>query len=217
MEDDWRLQIDLDDEGVAGNLADHMRSAELEHELATDHGKRVIVSHEGETIYLYAGERDQLDLAQAAIQKHLDAKGWKGELELRHWHPVAEDWEDPDAAEPTTAAEKAAEREHLMETEDAEVAERHGLAEFEVRVEFPSHHEAREFAKKLDEEGLEPVRRWRYMVVGAPDEDEAKALADRIRAEAPADSKVTAEGSLGYALRHEQPTNPFFFLGGLAG
>ena len=215
MDDDWRLQIDLDDEGAAGSLADVIRSAELEHELVTDHGKQVIVSHEGETIYLYAGDREQLDLARAAIQTHLDAKGWKGEFDLRHWHPVAEDWEDPDVAEPTTADEKAAEREQLMETEDEESAERGGLAEWEVRVEFPSHHEARAFAKKLDEEGLEPVRRWRYMVVGAPDEDEAKALADRIRAEAPADSKVTAEGSLGYAVRN-QPPNPFFWLGGLA-
>jgi len=53
------------------------------------------------------------------------------------------------------------------------------------------------------------------MVVGAADEDAANALADRIRAEAPADSKVTAEGSLAAAWR-ERPPNPFFFLGGLA-
>lgn len=215
MDDDWRLQIDLEDEGIAGNLADHLRSAELEHDLALDLDRRVILSHEGERIFLYAGDRDQLDRAQAAIEKFLDEKGWEGELELRHWHPVAEDWEDPDVAEPTTDAERAVERERLMETEDEEADERGGLAEWEVRVEFPSHHQAREFAKKLDEEGLEPVRRWRYMVVGAPDEDEAKALAERIRAEAPADSKVTAEGSLGYAVRN-QPPNPFFWLGGLA-
>jgi hypothetical protein len=215
MDDDWRLQIDLEDEGVGGEIADHLRSAELEHDLAVDIGRRVIVSHEGARIFLYAGDREQLDRAQGVIQKYLDNKGWQASLELRHWHPVAEDWEDPDVAEPTTAAEKAAERERLMETEDEETAERGGLAEWEVRVEFPSHREARDFAKKLDEEGLEPVRRWRYMVVGAPDEDEAKALADRIRAEAPADSKVTAEGSLGYTVRH-QPANPFFFLGGLA-
>lgn len=216
MDDDWRLQIDLDDDGVAGNLADHLRAAELEHDLAPDLDRRVIVSHEGERIFLYAGDREQLDRAQGVIQKFLGDKGWKGELELRHWHKDAEAWEDPDKPEPTTDAERAAEREQLMATEDAETAERGGLAEFEVRVEFPSHGEARDFAKKLDEEGLEPVRRWRYMVVGAADEDAAKELAERIRAEAPADSKVTAEGSLGYAVRHTPP-NPFFFLGGLGG
>jgi hypothetical protein len=216
MDDDWRLQIDLDDDGIGGKVADHLRAAELEHGLSLEPDRRVIVSHEGQRIFLYAGDREQLDSAQGVIQTLLDSKGWQAKLELRHWHRVAEDWEDPDAPEPTTDVEKAAERERLMETEDVEVAERGGLAEFEVRVEFPSHKEAREFAKKLDEEGLEPVRRWHYMVVGVPDEDEGKALADRIRAEAPADSKVTVEGSLGYAVRHETPVNPFFFLGGLA-
>jgi hypothetical protein len=215
MDDDWRLQIDLADAGIGGKVADAMRSAELEHELAIDGDRRVIVSHEGETIFLYAGDREQLDRAQVAVRKYLDEKGWQGTLELRHWHPSAEDWEDPDASEPTTDAEKEAEHERLMRTEDEETAERGGPAEFEVRVEFPSHREARDFAKKLEDEGLEPVRRWRYMVVGAADEDAANELADRIRAEAPADSKVTAEGSLAAAWR-ERPPNPFFFLGGLA-
>jgi hypothetical protein len=214
MNDDWRLQINLDDKGTAGKLADAIRSAELEHELSLDSGREVIISHEGETLFLYAADREQLDKAQAAVRKYVDAKGWQAKLELRHWHPTAEDWEDPDAAEPTTEAEQAAEHERLMETEDEEVAKDHGYAEFEVRVEFPSHREARDFAKQLEDEGHQPVRRWRYMVVGAADEDQAQALADRIRAEAPADSKVTVEGSERAAWR-ERPVNPFFWLGGL--
>jgi hypothetical protein len=216
MDDDWRLQIDPADDGVAGKTVDHLRSSELEHELKVDFDKKVIVSHEGERIFLYAGDREQLESARTAIQKFLDEKGWKADFELRHWHKVAEDWEDPDAPEPTTAAENEAEHERLMQTEDEEVAANHGRAEFEVRVEFPSHAEARAFDKKLKDEGFEPVRRWRYLVVGAADEDAVKELADRIRAEAPADSKVTTEGSLAAAWG-ERPTNPFFFLGGLAG
>jgi hypothetical protein len=216
MDDDWRLQIDLDDDGIGGELADHLRASELEKELEHDLKDGVIVSHEGERIFLYAGTREPLDRVRGVIEKFLADKGWQATLELRHWHKVAEDWEDPDTAEPTTEAEKEAEHERLMQTEDEEVAAHHGRAEFEVRVEFPSHGEAREFAKKLEAEGFEPVRRWRYMVVGAADEDAAKELAERIRAEAPADSKVTAEGSLAAAWA-ERPTNPLFFLGGLAG
>jgi hypothetical protein len=214
MNDDWRLQIDLDDAGVSGQINDHLRAAELEHDLETAFDQRVIVSHEGERIFLYAGDRDQLDRAQRVVQGQLDQKGWDARFELRHWHEVAEDWEEPDAFEPTTAAEKEAEHERLMKTEDEETVDRGGLAEFEVRVEFPSHREARDFAKKLEDEGLQPVRRWKYMVVGAADEDAANELADRIRAEAPADSKVTAEGSLAVAWR-ERPPSPFWWLGGL--
>jgi hypothetical protein len=216
MDDDWRLQIDLEDDGITGKAADLMRSNELQNELKIDLKGGVIVSHEGERIFLYAGTREPLDLVRGVTEKFLDSKGWKASFELRHWHKVAEAWEDPDAAEPTTAAEETAEHEQLMQTEDEETAARHGLAEFEVRVEFPSHTEAREFDKKLKDEGFEPVRRWHYLVVGAADEDAAKGLADRIRAEAPVDSKVTVEGSLAAAWG-ERPVNPFFFLGGLAG
>jgi hypothetical protein len=216
MDDDWRLQIDLDDDGIGGEIADHLRAAELEHDLAVDIGRRVIVSHEGERIFLYAGDREQLDSAQGVIQKYLDNKGWQATMELRHWHPVADEWEDPDKPLPSTEAEKEAEHEQLMETEDEETAARHGRAEFEVSVKFTTLHEARDFAKKLRDEGLQPVRRFHYMVVGAADEDAAKALADRIRAEAPADAEVKAEYSL-REIYDEQPPNPFFFLGGLGG
>jgi hypothetical protein len=215
MDDDWRLQIDLADSGVAGKTADLLRSTELELDLKADVEQRVAVSHEGERIFLYAADRPPLDRAQAAIEKLLDAEGWQATLELRRWHSAADAWEDPDKPLPSTTAEKEAEHEELMATEDAETAARHGRAEFEVRAEFPSHKEARDLAKKLKEEGLEPVRRWRYLVVGAADEDAAKELADRIRAEAPADGKVTAEYSL-HALWNEKPPNPNFWLGGLA-
>lgn len=216
MDDDWRLQINLEDKGAVGEIADHLRSSELEHDLATELDKRVILSHEGETIYLYAGDRDQLDRARPAIEKFLDSKGWKADLELRHWHKEADEWESPDAAEPTTPAEKEAEHERRIEIEDEETEERGGRAAYEVRAEFPSHKEAREFAAKLKEEGFEPVRRWHYLVVGAADEDAAKELADRIRAEAPADAKVKAEYSLAYVYGERAP-NPFFWLGGLGG
>ncbi|HEX4304964.1 MAG TPA: hypothetical protein VHZ54_02905 [Solirubrobacterales bacterium] len=214
MNDDWRLQITLDDSGIAGETADLLRSAELSLDLKGDVGEQVAVSHEGETLFLYAGERDPLDRAQTAIRKFLDEKGWQAELELRRWHHDADAWEDPDKPLPSSAPEREAEHEELMATEDAETAARGGRAEFEVRVQFHSHKEARKFAKQLEEEGLEPVRRWRYMVVGAADEDAAKTLADRIRAEAPADSEVTAEYSL-HELWNERPPNPNFWLGGL--
>ena len=216
MDDDWRLQIDLDDDGISGKVADLMRSNEIENELAFDLKDAVIVSREGERIFVYAATRDPLDLVQEKAGEFFDRKGWKAEFELRHWHPVADEWEDPDNPLPSTEAGKAAEHAQLMETEDEETVARHGRAEFEVSIKFPTHHEAREFAKKLEAEGLQPVRRWHYMVVGAADEDAADELAERIRAEAPADAEVKAEYSL-RELYDEQPPNPFFFLGGLAG
>jgi hypothetical protein len=68
----------------------------------------------------------------------------------------------------------------------------------------------------MRQEGLPIARRWKYLVVGAADQDSAEALAARLRDEAPPGSTVTAEGS-GSAAYSERPSNPFWFLGGLSG
>jgi hypothetical protein len=216
MDDDWRLQIDPADEGVVGDISDHLRSSELEHDLATELDQSVILSHEGETVYLYAGDRAQLDRARHVVERFLEEKGWKADLDLRHWHKEAERWDPADAPEPTTEAERAVEHERRIATEDRETEERGGRAEFTVSAKFPSAKEASQFADKLRAEGLDPVRRWHYIVVGASNEDAAKELTERIREEAPPNAEVKSEYSLNEIYRNRVP-NPFFWLGGLGG
>ncbi|MGN6816235.1 MAG: hypothetical protein ACTHK3_09140 [Solirubrobacterales bacterium] len=116
------------------------------------------------------------------------------ESDLRRWHPIAEEWESPDRPLPRDDAAKRAEREALMARERREADER-GYPEFEVVVELPSHREAHELAERLEGEGVRCVRRWKYIVIGATDEDSAKRLAGQIRGEAPAGSKVIAQGT----------------------
>jgi hypothetical protein len=60
------------------------------------------------------------------------------------------------------------------------------------------------------------VRRWRYVIVGASDEDSAGELANRLRSEAPDGSNVTVEGTAGAALA-VRPPNRFALFGGLGG
>ena len=57
------------------------------------------------------------------------------------------------------------------------------------------------------------VRRWRFLIAGAQSEDDARALAERIRAEAPAGAEVDAEGS--EALVWAREHRPFAVFGGL--
>jgi hypothetical protein len=217
MDDDWRLKIDLDNDGFSGEVADHLRASEIEGELEHDlAGEQIIVSHEGETIYLYAGERAQLDQVSGIVTKFLESKGWKGNFDLRRWHKESKEWEPPSAFDPTTPEEKEAEHERLIERERAETEERGGRAEFEVSAKFSSNKEAHRFAEKLEAEGFAPVRRCHYLIVGAADEDAAKELAERIREEAPTGAEVKAEYSLN-ELHRQRPSNPFFWLGGLGG
>jgi len=215
MNDEWRLQIDVEGERDAGSLTERLNAAELEHELSEAFHDRLIVSGDGPRVFVYAGTREQAERARDLIAKLAEAHGWDLAVELTHWHPEAERWEEPDLPLPASDAARVAEHEELIATERKELAER-GEPEFEIRVDLPSHREAARFAELLRAEGLPAVRRWKYLVVGATDEDSAKQLATRLQGEAPAGSKVTVEGS-GQIAYAERPANPFAVFGGLGG
>jgi hypothetical protein len=215
VNDDWRLQIEFDDEDLAGSLTEHLEARELDHDLSDAFHDRVIVSRDGAQVFLYAGTRDQAESARDLIVSLAQEHGWKLTSELERWHPDAERWEDPDAGPADDDASRKAEHEELIATERRE-AEESGRPEFEVRVDLPTRHDAVRFAEQLRGEGLPAVHRWRFLLVGATDEDSAKALAERIRSEAPTGSRVSAEGTW-QAAWAERPPNPFAVFGGLGG
>jgi hypothetical protein len=215
MNDDWRLQIDVDDEGDGASLSERLDAAELEHELSAAFHDRLIVSRDGPRVFVYAGTRKGAEQARDLIAKLAGEHGWKLDLSLTHWHPEAEEWEDPDLPLPESDAAKVAEHAELIAAERRHRKET-GEPEFEVRVDLPSHRDAAHFAELLRAEGLPAVRRWKYLIVGAADEDAAKALATRLEGEAPAGSKVGVEGS-GQVAYAERPANPFAVFGGLGG
>ena len=219
MNDDWRLRVTLANDSDSHKLADHLTNFDREHGLKTSFVDRVVVSRDGATMFCYAGTREQAEEAEKAIGSVADENQLTASFELKHWHPTAEEWEDPDKPLPATDAERAAERAELM-AEEREESQEQGFAEFEVRVKCPHHHDARDLAKRLTEEGIPNVHRWQFVVVGAADEDSANALADRIRSEAPEGSVVTAEGGVSEAVSetpHATPFQPFAIFGGLGG
>jgi hypothetical protein len=216
MSDDWRLRIDVHEQGRAHRLLQHVDATDLEHELETAFTDRVVVSREHSTLFFYAGERQQAERAREVAERFANAHGWELDLELRHWHPTAECWEDPDKPLPGSEAERAAEHAELIADERRQALEQ-GQPEFEVRIECASRADAAQLAERLRAEGLPSVHRFKYVVVGAPDEDAANALAQRIRAEAPEGSVVAAEGTLGSVLTEGGASNPFAVFGGMGG
>jgi hypothetical protein len=213
--DDWRLRVDLRDENFARLLTTRLDNPQLQHDLSAAFHDRVIVSRDGAEVFLYAGTREQAEKAGEAVASELRRGKWTADVDLRRWHPAAEEWEDPDKPLPADDAAKLAEHEALMAREREE-ALRSGNPEFEVRVDLPSRHDAVELSERLRREGLPTVHRWRYVLVGATDEDSAKALAERIRAETPTGGRVAVEGTWAKAYA-ERPPSPFAVLGGLGG
>jgi hypothetical protein len=216
MGEDWRLRIGVFEDGRARALTERLEAEKLGEDLQDTFGDRLIVSVDGPTVFVYAGDRDQAQGAAARIRTVAAQNDWDIELELKRWHPTAEEWEDPDQPLPETPAEQAAEHATLVEKEREETAER-GYAEYEVRIECPSHHDTVALAERLREEGVPVLRRWRYLLVGAPDEDSAKALAERLRGEAPQGSTVTAEPSMRAIYDDDPARGSFAIFGGLGG
>jgi hypothetical protein len=215
MSEDWRLRVDLHEPAHALELTTNMEATELEHDLKTAFENAVAVSRDGPEVFCYAETREQAESALDLIKSLAERNGWKVDAELRRWHPVAEEWVDPDAPLPDTDAARAAEHGEMIQAEREE-SESRGYPEFEVRMQCASHHDAKALAERLKSEGYEPVQRWKYLLIGAGDEDSAQALAAQLREEAPPGCTVTAEGSL-RTVYDERPPNPFAIFGGLAG
>jgi hypothetical protein len=191
VSDDWRLRIDLHDAGASFKLTELLEKAE--HDLEGDFDDRVAISRDDTEVFAYTGTRALAERVEAMIGSLATENGWEIETELRRWHPTAEEWEDPGKPLPTGQAQ-AEEHAELIEREREEVAKR-GYPEFEVRIELPSHRDVAAFVEKLGEEGLPYVHRWKYVLVGATDEDSAAALAQRLRLDAPPGSTVQVEGT----------------------
>jgi hypothetical protein len=215
MSDDWRLHVDLHEDGHARKLTDRLEASELEHDLESEFHDRVVVSRDGAQVFLYAGSRGQAEAAEKLIQSLAAEESWQLDSDIKRWHEASETWEDVDKPVPDDDAARAAEHARLIAAERDQLR-RTGTPEFEVRVECPSHADAEQVVAKLRDEGRPSVHRSNYVLAGATDEDDAAALADRLRSESPPGCAVTVEGTA-QAAYEERPTSPFAFLGGLAG
>ena len=215
MNDDWRVQVICPTTAAAASLSDALREGEFQHNMQDAAGERVIVSVDGNDLFLYAGTRPQAEKATEAVKALVTQLGVSARTELRRWHPVSEEWIDADLPLPDNEAARVAEHAELIEQEDDEQS-RVSYAEWEVRVSTASHRETLDLAAALREQGFPSVRRWRYLLIGAVDEDAANAIAERVRALAPADCTIRVEATAA-TVEAETGGNPFSVFGGHGG
>ena len=190
--DDWRVTISLADQAQAGQARRALSGHEVEEDVRRQLGRTIVVGGGDSQIFLYAGTEVAATEAERVARDVLAHHDIQPEFALHRWHPIEEQWESPDVAMPQTEAERQAEHQRL---EDAETAESlaAGTGRWQARVEFPSHREAVALARKLEDEGRAVVRRWKFLIVGADNEDDARKLAAQIRQEAPPDAVVRIE------------------------
>jgi hypothetical protein len=189
---DWRVTISLTDQAHTERARRSFSEREVEEDVHLRLGRNIVVGAGDSQIFLYAGTENAAREAERMARDVLAEDGIEAQFALHRWHPVEEQWESPDVAMPRTEAERQAEHQRL---EDAETAESlaTGTAQWQARASLPSHREAVELAHVLEGEGRTVVRRWKFLVVGANNEDDAEALAEHIRSEAPPGATVRAE------------------------
>jgi hypothetical protein len=190
---DWRLTVQLRDEEQAGHAVRHLSAHPVEAEVQRRLGSRVVVGTDGgDELFLYARSRDAATAARESVEALLASHGMQADYSLDRWHPVAEDWEAADVAMPGTETEVEAERRRL-DAEETSESLASGIALFEVRVQLPAHRDAVALADQLRAAGYEVVRRWRFLVVGADNADQADEFAAAIRKQAPPGAVITTE------------------------
>ncbi len=209
MAEDWRVTVELEEgHGLEGTLDEH----ELADETRSALGDRVAVSGDESHVFLYTDTRAAAEQALAVVRSLVEQGGGTAGLTLDQWHPVAEEWRPADEPLPRTSEEEAEEHEELEE-QDAADSIASGHAEWEVRLDLPSHGDAVALAEKLESEGIPTTRRWKYLLVGAADEDDANALAKRLETEAPAGTKTLVQpgGEMAWEAAPKR-SKVFFFI-----
>jgi hypothetical protein len=195
VSDDWRITIEVAEEHAPALLERFgldlgSEARELAKELE---GRRLAVSQDGETIFVYAGSRPEAERAREIVEAELREAGADASVSrVEHWLAGEERWDDEPAEE--------YEPEH-------DVLER-GDWPWEVRVEAATPDAAEELARQLRDDGRTILRRSRYVIVGAASEEEARELASRLH------GQVEAARELVYEVL---PQNPFAIFGGLGG
>lgn len=118
IEDEFRVEIELDDDEHGLSLSERLRAVDLDDEARERLGSRVVVTRDGSMVFLYAHTRESCAEAERVARDLVAADELSAEVRSTRWHPVAQDWEDADKPLPETPDALAAEEEALTEREE---------------------------------------------------------------------------------------------------
>ena len=187
--DEWRVEVELEDEDQGFSLGDMLRTHDLDDEARDRLGRGVIVTKDGPRLYVYATSEPQVREAERVVRELVAADDRTATIAVTRWHPDEEAWKDASLPLPVTEADRAAERARLEEAEERE-AVHEGAYDWEIHVDLPDRGDAVALERELFGEGLDVDRRWKYVVVGAPTEERANELAAELRGRLPEDASV---------------------------
>jgi hypothetical protein len=194
--EDWRVEITLDDERHGHDLGERLRSHDLDDEVRERLGNRVYVSRNDEQLFLYAGTEEQARAAEEVVRELVAAEGLSADFRgVTRWHPIEQDWKDASIPLPHTGEEV---REELERREAAErrEAEQQGSYDWVVKINFGDGSDAKRIAKTLQAAGHPVDRIWRWVTVHVVTEEAGTSLISSLEGELPEDAEIWLEGNV---------------------
>lgn len=201
------MEVDLGDEAHPAGMGERLQSLSLDDEARERLGDRVIVTHDGAHLFLYAGNEGTAREAESVIRELLNAEeDLAGQISVTRWHPVAGLWKDASEPLPQTEEERQAEiAEH--EAAELEEAQKEGRYDWEVHVGHANGQHRVRLATALEADGHPVKRRFAHLTISALTEERAQEIADWVREQSPADTKVEIVPVI------DEPTPGFSWLG----
>ena len=93
--DEFRVEVDIH-ESVHGRLTEKLRSLDLDDEVKERLGDRVIVTRDGERIYVYTQTAEAAKEAERVIGEVLEKDGLSADSRRRRWNQAELFWQDAD-------------------------------------------------------------------------------------------------------------------------
>jgi hypothetical protein len=194
--EDWRVEINLDDERAGYDIGERLRSQDLDDEARARLGKRVYVSRNGAQLFLYAGSERQAREAELVVRELVGADNLSAEFfGVTRWHPVEQEWKDASIPLPRTETEIRQELERREEAERRELEEE-GSYDWLVKINLPSAADAERIAETLEAAGHRVHRIWRWVTVDVLTEEIGNELISSLQEALPADAEIWLEGNL---------------------
>jgi hypothetical protein len=193
--EDWRVEIDLDDEQDGYDLGERLRSQDLDEATRERLGKSVYVSRNGPRLFLYAGSEDQARAAEQVMRNFVSGERLTAEFRgVTRWHPVEQEWKDASIPLPDTPEEVQEEYERREAAERREAGEQ-GSYDWVVKINFPDGDDARRVAQTLENAGRPVDRIWRWVTVHVLTEEAGNSLISSLEGELPDGTEIWLEGN----------------------
>lgn len=103
--DEFRVEVNLGSHDHGLDLGERIRSLDLDDDARARLGGRVIVTRDGEHLFLYSGSAATCEEAERVVRDLIAKESLEADIRSTRWHPVAQEWKD--ASEPLPESEEA--------------------------------------------------------------------------------------------------------------